>query len=184
MIETFHRYKRVMRTVVVVFALALSATRAEATSVVRFDFAQLCEQAPTIVHVRVTGVEVVASDDRVRTRTTFEILEPVKGTEASTVVLTLPGGRLESRHVTVPGMPTFEIGQETVIFLSEPGAHGSPWPVGLTQGCYRVIEDQVELQRGRTPIPAGAAFKPADARPYRVSLPSFLSKIRETTDAR
>lgn len=166
-------------------AIGLTA-RSEATSVVRFDFDSLCDHAPTIAHVRVTGSEMVATEDRVgvRTRTTFEILETVKGKSGTVLVITLPGGRLDDRHVTVAGMPVFEVGQETVVFLSEPDPDGSPWPVGLSQGCYRVLEgSEVELQRGSTPIPTGAAFKPVDHRPYRVPLSTFLEKIRETTPA-
>lgn len=173
---------RIYLALVAVVAFSLSH-RAEATSVVKFDFDTLCDQALTIAHVRVTSTEMLATEDRVgvRTRTTFEVIEPVKGASAPTVVVTLPGGRLEGRHVTVAGMPTFVVGQETIVFLSEPDEYGSPWPVGLSQGCYRVLEgSHVELQRGSTPIPEGAAFKPADHRRYKVSLSEFLGKIRET----
>ncbi|MBR85267.1 MAG: hypothetical protein CMM29_00500 [Rhodospirillaceae bacterium] len=158
---------------------------AEATSVVKFSFDSLCETSKRIAHVTCISSEVVETEDGIRTRTRFRVMEGVKGSVGQQFEIALPGGHLGDRRVTVPGVPTFEAGEETVLFLSEPDGTGSRWPVGLGQGCYHVVADEAEgrsvrLQRGATPIPDGALFKPAGGGAYRVELKAFLDKVRET----
>ena len=87
-----------------------------------------------------------------------------------------------------PGIPEFGVDEEVVLFLTGPDLHGSPWPLGLGQGCYRVPEAQegpaqVRMQPGTTPVPDGPLFKPAlngPSRPFNVPLQRFLHQIRLT----
>ena len=170
-------------------ALALISPAA-ATTVVRFSFESLCEASDRIVHVTCLESEPVLAEDGIRTRTRFRVMEWVKGEGpdeigSKEIEIALPGGQIGDQQVTVLGMPVFVAGDETVLFLSGPDGTGSPWPIGLGQGCYHVIADDsggsaVHLQRGVTPIPAGALFKPVSSDPYRVDLASFLAKVRET----
>lgn len=168
-------------------AVALASGPAGATSVVRFEFDSLCTKAQTVAYVRCTGTESFLEEDRgqIVTRSRFEVLEPVKGEPGAEIVLTLPGGTAEGRTTYVPGVPRFFEGEETVLFLSGPDRYGSPWPMGLGQGCYRVRapedgRNQVQLQAGVTPLPDGALFKPTSSRPFDVSLQVFLNRIRQT----
>ena len=158
---------------------------ASATSVVRFSFDSLCENSVRIAHVICVETEPVITDDGVRTRTLFRVIEGVKGDVSREIEIALPGGQIGAKHVMVAGIPTFTAGRETVIFLTGPDGSGSPWPIGLGQGCYRVVTDETEgrsvhFQRGMTPIPEGVLFKPTSAGVHRVDLRSFLDKVRET----
>ena len=161
------------------------AAPAAPTSVVQFSFDALCETSVRIAHVTCVSTEPVETQDGVRTRTRFRVLEGLKGGSGEEIEIALPGGQLGDRRVAIAGMPSFRAGEETVLFLSGPDGAGSPWPVGLGQGCYPVIVDQasgrsVHLQRGATPIPDGALFKPTASGVYRVELRAFLDKVKET----
>ena len=156
----------------------------------RFGFDSLCERAETIVHVRCVSRSSYMDDGRgeIVTRHRFTVIAPVKGSPGDEIVLTLPGGSADGQRLYIPGIPEFGIDEEVVLFLTGPDPHGSPWPLGLGQGCYRILgvrdgHAQVRLQQGSTPLPAGALFKPAlnrPSRPFNVPLTLFLHHIRLT----
>ena len=155
----------------------------ESTTVKPFAFEGLCESAQSIVHVRCLEKKSLMLPDRegVFTQYRFDVVERIKGDTGQELVLVLPGGHVDGRHLEVLGMPKFVPGQETVLFLSEKDAHGSPWPVGLGQGCYGIAvgEDgkrQVVFE-GHHPKVAGLRSKPAFQN--KVALQSFLGTIRE-----
>lgn len=179
-----------IRSVLVFAALLLLAPRTEATTVMRFGFDSLCERAETIAHVQCVSRASFMDDVRAEivTRHRFRVIAPVKGSPGDEIVLTLPGGTAEGQRLHIPGIPEFGVDEEAVLFLTGPDRHGSPWPLGLGQGCYRVLEAQdgharVRLQPGATPLPSGALFKPAlnrPSRPFNVPLQLFLHQIRMT----
>ena len=171
----------------IVVAVAGAAVRVHATSVVRFAFDTLCVQAETIAHVRCEAVESFRQGERgdIFTRTRLKILAPIKGNPGSTLVLTLPGGSIAGQRLAVSGIPRFVPGEETVIFLSQPGAQGSPWPMGLRQGCYRVRltrggERNIVLRPGVTPLPKGRLYKPTSNQAFSVPLSRFLVEVQQT----
>ena len=160
---------------------------AGATTVVRFEFDSLCVRAEAIAHVRCVESRSFrdAETGRIFTRTRLAVLAPIKGAPEGDIVLRLPGGTVDGQRLMVPGIPRFAPGEETVLFLSGPDASGSPWPLGLGQGCYIVQAEgeggrYVLLQAGVTPLPKGALFKPASHRPFRVPLQDFLDRIQQS----
>lgn len=158
-------------------------TEGSATTVVRFPFDSLCVRAETIAHVQVVDKQSFRDErgGEIVTRTVFKVLRSVKGATAQEIVVTLPGGRVEGQRLQVPGMPEFTRQQEAVLFLTESDGRRSPWPVGLSQGCYDVLAGdrgrQVVLQANVVPIPNGPLFKPTSHRPFRVSLDDFLAQV-------
>ena len=154
-----------------------------ATTVKPFVFDEICQTARTIAHVRcveANGV-VLPGRDGVFTRYRFDVLSVIKGSASEHLVLVLPGGAVVGQRTEVPGMPRFTEGAETVLFLTGPDDYGSPWPVGLGQGCYGVEsseegERQVHFHTGAAPVPPGVRAKPV-AR-VRMPLPDFLSAVR------
>ena len=179
-----------IRSVLAISVLAVWIPQAEATTVERFAFDSLCERAETIAHVRCVSANSFMDDGRgeIVTRHRFRVVAPVKGNPGGEIVLTLPGGTADGRRLYIPGIPEFGVDEEVVLFLTGPDRHGSPWPLGLGQGCYRILgaqdgHAQVRLQQGSTPLPAGALFKPAlnrRSRPFNVPLQLFLHQIRLT----
>ncbi len=179
-----------IRFAVTIVVLAIWAPRSGATSVVRFAFDSLCEKAETIAHVQCVSRRSFVDEGRgeIVTEHRFRVITRVKGNPGGEIVLTLPGGTAEGHRLYVPGIPEFGVDEEAVLFLTAPDMYGSPWPLGLGQGCYRVPEAQegraqVRMQPGATPLPAGALFKPAftrPSRPFNVPLQHFLHQIRLT----
>jgi hypothetical protein len=176
-----------VRVLMTLALLAVLSAAVSATSVVAFSFDSLCETSARIAHVKVLGSRSIEVEGGIRTETRFQVFEGIKGESGQEIVIALPGGQVGDKHMSVPGMPHFTEGEETVLFLSGPDGTGSPWPVGLGQGCYRVTSSSgdrtVRLQSGVTPIPEGALFKPATSQPYQVDLKSFLLTVRERVGA-
>ncbi len=176
-----------IRSVLTIAIVSVWSAQLQATTVVRFAFDSLCEKAETIAHVQCVSRNSFMDDGRgeIVTRHRFRVITPVKGSPGGEIVLTLPGGTVDGRRLYIPGIPEFELDEEVVLFLTSPDRHGSAWPLGLGQGCYRVPEThegpaQVRMQPGTTPLPAGALFKPAlnrPSRPFNVPLQRFLHQI-------
>jgi hypothetical protein len=179
-----------IRSALAIGAMAVWLPQPQATTVVRFAFDSLCEKAETIAHVQCVSRNSFMDDGRgeIVTRHRFKVITPVKGYPGDEIVLTLPGGAADGRRLYIPGIPEFDVDEEVVLFLTGPDMHGSAWPLGLGQGCYRVPEAQegpaqVRMQPGTTPLPAGPLFKPAlnrPSRPFNVPLQRFLHQIRLT----
>lgn len=171
------------RLFAVLIGLCLFLCKAEATTVVPFVFDGLCETAQTVVYVRCVSNQSAVFPDRegIFTQTRFAVLDVVKGSVGSELTLVLPGGEWQGQKMMVSGVPQFVVGQETVLFLSEPDDHGSPWPVGLGQGCYgvQVSDDGSRHVRmtQKTPSPPGVLSKPAQSKV--VGLNEFLGLVRK-----
>lgn len=166
----------------IVLALFVWPGNGQATTVKKFAFDGLCETAKTIVHVRCTKKESLKLSDRggIFTKYNFDVIEVVKGNAEGTLVLLLPGGQLEGIRTEIAGMPQFLAGQETVLFLSEEDAQGSPWPVGLGQGCYGVsvgADGNRQVMMGsQNPTDPTVRSKPGIKN--RVGLQLFMDQIR------
>jgi len=159
-----------------------------ATTVVRFEFDSLCMKAESIVYVRCVQTKSFRDNDRIVTQSRFEVIEHVKGIKDTEVVLTLPGGQVEEGRLHIPGIPRFKPGETLVLFLSKPDVFGSPWPMGLGQGCYRALEETHEdasilLHSGLTPLPSGVVSKAAAQESFKIPLRQFLSQVRSTLES-
>jgi len=122
---------------------------ADATTVRQFDLEEMVETARQIFLGTCLSARCEASDDEgICTRTRFKVEERIKGTfDADTLQLRLPVGTVDGIRCTIPGMPSFAPGEEVVLFLTEEGADGYPWVVGLSQGKFSVASDPVSRRK-------------------------------------
>ena len=75
------------------------------------------------------------------TRVTMETTVPIKGSAGKVIEFVVAGGTMDGRVAVVPGMLTFDVGGEYVLFLRN-GYRGVADPVvGVNQGFFRVVED-------------------------------------------
>jgi hypothetical protein len=171
--------------------LLLPAERVGSTTLARFDLQALTENAERIFHGSCIGSGSQVIDGRPYTSYRFTVDETVKGTDEAEVTVRLLGGEQDGQRLELVGMPTFSHGEEVVLFLTGPDRRDNAWPVGLSQGKFRVervgvAKTAVVAQQsapGQLYPAADAAAKQAssDLGPQR--LDSFLLQIRNLVNA-
>jgi hypothetical protein len=81
------------------------------------------------------------------TRVTMEASPPIKGSAGRTIDFVVAGGTVDGRTAVVPGMPTFEVDGEYVLFLKDGYRSVADPVVGVNQGFFRVVDDATSGQR-------------------------------------
>ena len=70
----------------------------------------------------------------------LEVREVIKGTPPAPLVLTLLGGRIGDVEFAVSGMPIFEVGDESILFVY--GSDKKIYPlVGMMHGVYPILRE-------------------------------------------
>lgn len=92
----------------------------------RLSVEQLVEGSSAVVHGRVVRSWAAWDANRTTIWTHYELAveESWKGTPGRTVVVSEPGGSVDGVHMSVPGAPRYEEGEEVVVFTQ-------PVPAGL-----------------------------------------------------
>ena len=130
------------RALILTAGLALAPALSRATTLEPMGLADLTRWAGTIAHGRVTEVhpQWVQNGRQIDTFVTLEVSTYFKGDLGHYLTFRAPGGQIGGDRSLVPGAPSFEPGQELVLFLD-----GQPrtWPyvVGLSQGALPVQTD-------------------------------------------
>jgi hypothetical protein len=83
------------------------------------------------------------------TFTGVEVSRCIVGDCPDTLVLRHRGGKAGGLHLYIPGMPTFQVGEEVLLFLEDdyektPGYYSV---LGMVQGFFRVITEPVSGQK-------------------------------------
>jgi len=182
-----------------VACLTGAAVVAHATTVQRMDKAELVSRSQLVVHGTVIANEVVYDDGpngpgNVRTITTIEVSESLKGNAGATVTVAGFGGQVGNFIYKLPGTPEFRVGDETIVMLSKPvpnqpnmksffaplGKDGALMVSGFSQGHYTVHEDaalgKVVVQSDEGLEFAGEAI--VDTQKPQRSLNDVVSEIR------
>ena len=104
----------------------------------------------------------------------------LKGNLGSDVTFKVPGGQMGPYRSVMVGAPSFQSGDEIVVFLNAQGPT-IPWISGLNQGVFRVAEDAagvkvvvpgVSLAAGEPEIVRG------DPRRQRVGLEAVTAQVK------
>jgi hypothetical protein len=128
------------------FALGLATllvpSLAAGSLVQALDLAELTAQAERIVvaHVVSSKSDWDPSRRTIRTRIEIKVEEAWKGAVApgETIVIVQPGGSVGDIEMRVHGMPSFALGEKTVLFLA---GQAAPRVVGMSQGKRSVRWD-------------------------------------------
>lgn len=120
-----------------------------ASVIVPADLPSLVREAQSIVLGRVVEVRGVQRPGtrRIDSYVLFAVDESLKATAdraERTVVFRTLGGVLGRYRTVVHGSPVFSAGDEAVIFL---GRGATPFPIGLSQGVFRVRTDRASGER-------------------------------------
>lgn len=137
-----------------------------ATVLLPIEFRELVATAPVIVHGQVVDVHSEWVDGRraVETFVTVDVAEYLKGNLGEQVTFKVPGGQLGRYRTVFVGAPTFQAGDEVVLFLKTDGP-SFPFVVGLSQGVFRIVAD---TQSGRRLVTPPALIGVNTAEPVRV----------------
>lgn len=157
-----------------------------ATTVRRMDLRDLTKSATAVLVGKCARIESRwdKRHTRILTHVHLTVSECVKGETEPVVTLTLLGGTVGADTVKVPGMPTFRVGEECVVFLwtTKTGIHTV---MGLAQGKFTVHEDKQTgaklVSRKSTGLDLvakdGARSEDPDWSP--IPLEKFLDRVRE-----
>jgi hypothetical protein len=155
-----------MRRITLCVILLLVTIPLHATVLLPIEFRELVTTAPVIVHGQVVDVHSEWVDGRraVETFVTVEAAEYLKGNLGERVTFKVPGGQLGRYRTVFVGAPSFQPGDEVVLFLN-PNASSFPFIIGLSQGVFRIVND---TQSGRRVVTPPAVMSIGGADPVRV----------------
>jgi hypothetical protein len=124
-------------------ALCLTAVAA-ASTVLHFSDEELTKRADVIVHGKCTKATPREGFNKmVVTDYELEVIERIKGkADDKKFTFTTFGGKLADHGTLIHGSPTFEVGEECIVFLDVVDARsGCRTPIGLAQGKFSVRSD-------------------------------------------
>jgi hypothetical protein len=124
--------------------LLLCATTGRATTVIAMTQADLVRQSALIVEARAVANRVVHDEGpdgpvNVRTLTTFEVSQTLKGDHQRTITVVGYGGVVGDKSYNWPGVPRFQVGETALLFLTRHPA-GELTVTGLEQGRMTISE--------------------------------------------
>jgi len=143
------------------------------TTVQRLDLEDLVKKARLIVAGKVTNSRTYWTGDGklILTSYTIQVDESVKGQASHTVEVTAVGGKIGDLELQVSGMPSFQKGENAVVFIEQSGAYQTV--VGLGQGKFTVTNGEVANTVGGLSFPDGQPGKTV-----RMPIESFKNQIR------
>ena len=157
-----------------------------ASLVVPAALSELTDEARVIVHGQVTSVEARWVDGRRRIESwvTVTVESYFKGDLGETITFRTPGGTFGAYRTVVVGAPVLAEGDDVVLFLGA-RAPAVPYVIGLNQGIFRVVRQEVSGQRFVVPPllrprgnESGRLVRGASSR-RPVALDTFGSRLRE-----
>lgn len=145
-ITTFLTIGRTARLTILLAVISWSAclSAAKATAVVPPDFATMVQRAEVIFRGQVTAVQSdwigEGTQRRIETHVTFNVIKVLKGTAATPYVLRMLGGTVAGQTMEVTGVPKFQVGDRTLLFVEHNGTQFFP-VVGIMHGYFKVQDD-------------------------------------------
>ena len=119
----------------------------DTTLAVALSLQDMVNQADVIAIGNCVEIKSVWVDRSLVTLATVSITENLKGGEASTITVELPGGVDANRKIpiamTYPGAPSLTPGENAFLFLTATGEVGGSYNVaGFSQGKFSILTDE------------------------------------------
>lgn len=171
-----------MAAVLLAGSAALTAAPTFATLTEAATFDEKVANASAIIVGKVVRQESKYDADRrwILTYTTFRVEKALKGGSAQEVTIVIPGGQIGDVHQDTVGVPSFQQGDERVVFVRNSKA--GPTVLYLDQGAYELRAAErgermvipVETDAVQIDTQAGKAVAPEEP----VTLRQFEGKIQ------
>ncbi len=134
-----------MRTVSLIAGFLLALAPAIGATLEKLSLEEMIEKSTSIVRAKVVGERTEQRGQIIYRFTNIEVLEQLKGPNASMVEVALPGGTLGGLRQEFSGVPELRSGVEYVLFLWE-GKNGITHVIGLSQGVFTIeVNDSGKL---------------------------------------
>jgi hypothetical protein len=165
------------------FLALLSAITVAAATVPRLAFEQIVADAGQIVHGRILDSSTSSSGNFIWTHYRVQVTDPIKGTTATQITVSEPGGTLNGVTMALSGAVAFAPGEEVVLFLYQTPI-GLWRTVGYWQGKFDVtsVAGAKQVRLSTPTADAMETAKPAGTRAAtafdRMSLDQFKQEIR------
>lgn len=158
----------------------------DATVIIPASLQALTNEAQTIVAGRVTEVRAHVRPNRRRidSYVVFAVDDSLKGRADASIVFKTLGGQSGRYRTIVHGAPVFAPGDEAVIFL---GRGAVPYPIGLSQGVFRVRPDPISGERRIIAPPmlldpkATLTVRRGDGTRVPMSVGDFIALVRRAS---
>ncbi len=179
----YRRSRRRLLRVVAILLLIATPYLSHATTLMRMSLAQMARTAKLIVRARCVANSTVWDEGEIWTRTTFAVEESWTGPPGSRqIAVRLLGGSLGNITSHVSGIPRFQPGEDTVLFL-QASPNGDFAIVSWQQGTFRIrqnaaIGEEIVIQDTAsvsTYDPVSRRFEAAGIR--AMALPDFRSQV-------
>lgn len=125
------------------------------------SFTMMAQRAQTVVRARAIAQNTLPSQPLPLLRTTFSLVECLKGPCPQTFSLSLPAPRYGRYRLFTSGIPRFSLAQEYILFV-RPNHRQKPILVGLSFGVFDVQPDPQQHLRSR-----GCFFAPLPLATFR-----------------
>ena len=163
----------------------LAAVAAHGATLQQLSMDQMSQLATAIVRARVTGSSAslypTAGSPTIYTHYKLDVSEVWKG--AATAEVMLPGGDVNGKKQSFPGVPELRIGGEYILFLWKSPTTGIIHTMGLTQGIFEVTpqaDGSVSASRRQSGelMLDGSGQKVSD-QAINMKLPDMKSRVRQ-----
>lgn len=158
----------------ILFAILLFTGSLYATTVQRLGLEDLVKRAHTIIAGRVVNSRTYWSSNRklIYTSYTIQVDESIKGNAGGSIEVTTIGGKIGDVELHVAGMPSFQTGENAIVFVEE--SAGFQTVLGLGQGKFTVTNGEVINSVGDLSFPDGRP-----GAPTRMPVQNFKDQIRK-----
>lgn len=130
--------RRTFLVLAIVAGFGVASATPAASTFLSAEFREVVSDASTIIRGRVTDVRAVRSlAGDVESVVTVGVESALKGEAGPFVSMRVPGGTIGRYRTVMPGAPVMRVGEQAVFFLKA-GPGNTLWPVGLSQGIYRI----------------------------------------------
>jgi hypothetical protein len=190
-LKEYRRSHRRLLTVVAILLLIATTgiSQAAATTLLRMSLSQIARAAKVIVRARCVSNATLWDNGEIWTHTTFDVEESWTSPPRSRqIAVRLLGGSLGSITSHVSGIPRFQPGEDTVLFL-EASPNGDFAIVSWQQGTFRIrpnaaIGTEIVVQDTASVLtydPVSRRFEAAGIR--AMALADFRSQVAAALSA-
>ena len=158
----------------------MAAAGLRAATLQQLSFEQMSQSATAVVRARVVDSSAGLVGSSVYTHYKLNVSEVWKGESPSEVAL--PGGTVNGRSESYPGVPELRVGAEYVLFLWTSRTTGITHLVGLSQGLFELTSQDgaaVASRRASGEAMLDAAGRRTSDQAMSMPLAGMKARVRQ-----